>query len=108
MEYLKKHILVCSGHDSCDMEGGAEVREALKAELKKRGLRKLFRDGECTCMGLCGEGVNVVIWPEGTYLGGVTEDDIPRLVDFIEGKGPRLDDREACAREKIVEKLKSL
>lgn len=106
MNYLKKHILVCSGHDSCDMEGGQSVREALKAELKKRGLRKMYRDGECTCIGLCGEGVNAVIWPEGTYLAGLTEDDIPRLVDFIEGNGPALTDLEESAQEKIIEKLK--
>ena len=78
--YLEKHVLVCIG-ESCGPQGGAAVRAALKQELKSRGLRKLYRDGECTCLGLCRDGVNAVIWPEGTYLAGVTTADVPRLVE---------------------------
>jgi NADH:ubiquinone oxidoreductase subunit E len=100
-DYLQKHILVCSG-ESCGPQGGEAVRDALKQELRARGLRKLYRDGQCSCMGLCRDGVNAVIWPEGTYLAGLTADDVPRLVDYLEGKGPRLEDREAKAREKIA------
>jgi len=102
--YLKKHVLVCNGK-SCGPQGGVEIREALKDELRERGLRKQYRDGECTCMGLCRDGVNAVIWPEGTYLAGLTEKDIPRLIDYLEGSGPRLTDLEENADWKIQEKL---
>lgn len=105
MDYLKKHILVCGDLDSCGMHDGEAVRDALKAELKKRGVRKYYRDGQCSCLGLCADGVNAVIWPEGTYLSNLTEDDVPRLVDYLEGKGPRLDDCEAAAKENIAIKL---
>jgi NADH:ubiquinone oxidoreductase subunit E len=105
VNYLEKHILVCTDHDSCGEQGAEDIRSALKSELKRRGLRKRFRDGECSCMGLCLGGVNAVIWPEGTYLAGVTEDDIPRLVDYLEGSGPRLKDLEEAAQEKIDIKL---
>jgi len=97
--YLQKHVLVCSG-ESCGPQGGAAVRAALKKLLRERNLRQLYRDGECTCMGLCRDGVNAVIWPEGTYLSGLTEADVPRLVDYLDGKGPRLSDLEARAFEK--------
>ena len=100
--YLKKHILVCTDPDSCGPQGGVAVREALKKELRSRGLRKLYRDGTCSCMGLCRQGVNSVIWPEGIYLSGLTVADVPRLVDFLEGKGPPLKDLEARAEEKIA------
>ncbi len=99
--YLEKHVLVCAG-ESCGPQGGAEVREALKAELRKRGIRGRIRDGQTTCTGLCRKGVNAVIWPEGTWLSGLTVADIPRLVDYLEGKGPRLSDLEARAAEKIA------
>ena len=105
MKYLQKHVLVCIGK-SCGPQGGEKVRDALKEELRERGIRKLYRDGECTCMGLCKDGVNAVIWPEGTYLAGLTKDDVPRLVDYLEGKGPRLADLEEHAKEKIEHKLK--
>lgn len=98
--YLDKHVLVCIG-ESCGPQGGAQVRTLLKQKLRDRGLRKKYRDGECTCMGLCRDGVNAVIWPEGTYLSGVTEADVPRLVDYLAGTGPRLTDLEARAAEKI-------
>ena len=98
--YLEKHVLVCNG-ESCGPQGGVAVRTLLKQTLRDRGLRKLYRDGECSCMGLCRDGVNAVIWPEGTYLAGLSEGDIPRLVDYLAGSGPALTDLEARATEKI-------
>src|SRR5471030_2721795 len=97
-DYLQKHVLVCTGK-SCGPQGGAEVRDALKHELRKRDLRKLYRDGECSCMGLCRDGVNAVIWPEGTYLAGLTVEDVPKLVDYLAGTGPALSELEANAKE---------
>jgi (2Fe-2S) ferredoxin len=99
--YLLKHVLICGG-DSCGPQQGQAVREALKKELRARNLRGLYRDGECSCLGLCREGVNGVIWPEGTYLAGLTVEDVPRLVDYLDGKGPRLNDREVLAQQKIA------
>ena len=99
--YLKKHVLVCTG-ESCGPQGGADLRTALKTELRARNVRQLYRDGECTCLGLCREGVNVVIWPEGTYLAGATVADVPRLVDYLEDKGAPLTDLQARASEKIA------
>ena len=105
--YLQKHILICGG-ESCGPQNGEAVREALKKELRKRGIRKLYRDGLCSCLGLCREGVNAVIWPEGTYLAGLKEADIPRLVDYIEGKAPRLVQYEISAKSKIEIKKRDL
>ncbi len=99
--YLQKHILVCSG-ESCGPQGGAAVRGALKNELRARNIRKIYRDGECTCLGLCRDGVNAVIWPEGKYLAGLTTADVPRLVAYLEGKGGGLSDLETRAAEKIA------
>lgn len=105
VNYLERHILVCTDGESCGMQDGEEIRDALKAELKERGLRRKYRDAACSCIGLCKKGVNAVIWPDGIYLGNLTEDDVPRLVDFLEGKGPRLSDLEKRADEKIQAKL---
>lgn len=105
-EYLLKHILICND-DSCADYGAKDVRKALKSELRERDIRQIYREGECSCIGLCRKGVNVVIWPEGTYLAGVTEKDVPRLVDYLQGKGPRLDECERRASEKIILKKES-
>ena len=98
--YLKKHVLICIG-DSCGAKKGAKIRGALKDELRERDIRQFYRDGECTCIGLCRDGVNAVIWPEGTYLADIKASDVPRLVDYLEGKGLRLADLEANAAVKI-------
>jgi len=102
--YLLKHILVCAanraGRRGRGGACGAESRIAC-AEC-----RQLYRDGECSCLGLCREGVNAVVWPDGRYFSGVTVADVPRLVDFIEGKGPAPADLEARAAEKIAIKKK--
>ena len=102
--YLEKHVLICAG-SSCGPQDGEAVRKELKRELKARGLRRRIRDSQCTCLGLCREGVNAVIWPEGTYLSGLTVPDVPALVDYLEGKGPRLIQREELAREKVALRL---
>jgi NADH:ubiquinone oxidoreductase subunit E len=98
--YLQKHILVCAG-ESCGPQGGEAFRDALKKELRTRDIRKRYRDGQCTCLGLCRDGVNAVIWPEGTYLAGLNLEDVPRLVDYVQCKGPHLSDREQHAEQKI-------
>ena len=103
--YLQKHILVCT-EDSCGKQNGSKVRKALKNELRERDLRKMYREGECSCLGLCGDGVNAVIWPEGTFLAGVTASDVPRLVDYLQGKGAPLTDLQEQAAEKIEHKLR--
>ncbi|MEI6232605.1 MAG: (2Fe-2S) ferredoxin domain-containing protein [Planctomycetota bacterium] len=99
--YLNKHVLICTG-DSCGPQNGVAVRNALKAELRARNIRQLYRDGECSCLGLCRDGVNAVIWPEGTYMAGVTVNDVPRLIDYLENKGAALSDLEVRADEKIA------
>jgi len=103
--YLRKHVLICTV-DSCADYGAEGVRDALKAELKERGLRLRIRDGACSCLGLCMKGVNAVIWPEGTWLSGLKKSDVPRLVDFLQGTGEPLTDREELANKKIAIKLK--
>lgn len=103
--YLEKHVLICTDPSSCGPQGAEQIRDKLKAELKARNIRLRIRDGACSCMGLCLNGVNAVIWPEGTWLSNLSEADIPRLVDYLEGKGPRLEELESRADRKIEKKL---
>lgn len=105
MKYLDHHILICTDESSCAQFGAVEVRDALKEELRARGLRLRSRDGACSCMGLCLKGVNAVLWPEGKWLADLKLADVPRLVDYIEGKASDLSDLERVADDKIRVKL---
>jgi (2Fe-2S) ferredoxin len=62
-------------------KGSAQIRDALKIELGKRGLAKIVRANNSGCLDACEHGVTIVIYPEGIWYGKVTVDDIPEIVD---------------------------
>lgn len=66
---------------ACGPRGGAEICEALKKEVKKRGLTGKIRALKSGCMDLCEKGPNVMVYPEGVLLSGVTPEDVPTLVE---------------------------
>jgi NADH:ubiquinone oxidoreductase subunit E len=63
----QKHVFVCCGK-SCGRKAGKAMRKEIKSELKARGHKKIVRVIQCTCLGLCGDGVNVVVFPAGHCL----------------------------------------
>jgi (2Fe-2S) ferredoxin len=84
----ERHVFVCEnrrpdGHPRgcCAGKGGAEVKEALKAELKARGLQARVRANSAGCLDACEEGAAMVIYPEGVWYGGVTPEDVPEIVE---------------------------
>ncbi len=84
---FKRMIFVCCNvrpdgdRPACGMRGGEKIIETLKDEVKKRGLKGKVRALKSGCQDLCEKGPNVMVWPEGTLLSGVTPEDIPSLVD---------------------------
>jgi len=87
MPAFTHHILVCGnvrepGHrrGCCDPEGKQALREAFKRELKAAGFGLLARANHTGCLDQCEHGPNVVIYPLGIWYGGVTIDDVPRIV----------------------------
>jgi (2Fe-2S) ferredoxin len=62
-------------------KGSAQIRDALKIELGKRGLAKIVRANNSGCLDACEHGVTIVIYPEGIWYGKVTMGDIPEIID---------------------------
>ncbi|HUI11606.1 MAG TPA: (2Fe-2S) ferredoxin domain-containing protein [Bacteroidota bacterium] len=88
MGRFARHIFVCTnerpaGHPKgCCREKGSEgVRDALKAEIKRRGIAALVRANAAGCLDACEFGVSMVIYPEGIWYGRVTADDVPQIVE---------------------------
>jgi (2Fe-2S) ferredoxin len=84
---FRHHVFVCEnrrpGDDprgSCACKGSVEVRAALKAELKRRGLKDV-RANAAGCLDACAFGPSVVVYPEGVWYGGVTVADVPEIVE---------------------------
>ncbi len=85
---FERHVFVCEnrrpdGHPRgcCAGRGGAAVKEALKAELKNRGLQARVRANSAGCLDACEQGVAMVVYPEGVWYGGVTPADVPEIVE---------------------------
>jgi len=94
MPRFQRHIFVCvnerpPGHPKgcCLEKGSAEVRDSIKAELKKRGLSPTVRANNAGCLDACEFGVTIVIYPEGVWYGGVKKDDIAEIIERTVIKG---------------------
>ncbi len=88
MPRFRYHVFVCENRRSdddprgcCAAKGSQAIREALKAELKRRGLKGLVRANSAGCLDACALGPSVVVYPEGVWYGGVTAADVPEIVE---------------------------
>ena len=76
---MRRHVLVC-GNVDCAARGSV----ALIAELR-RAIRRIDREREIritktSCMGRCGEGPTVAVYPDGIWYRGVRAADAAELV----------------------------
>jgi len=82
----RRMIFICTnaevkdGRPACGLRGGPMICEAIKSEVKSRGLKGKIRALKSGCMDLCEKGPNVMVYPEGNLHSGVTEEDIPKLL----------------------------
>jgi (2Fe-2S) ferredoxin len=100
------HVFVCGnlrspGHPRgcCDPEGADRLRTELKRFVKQRGLGGSVRVNKAGCLDHCEHGPVVVIYPHSIWYGGVTAEDLPRIVDETLLAGHVLDDlliRDEC------------
>ena len=84
----KQHIFICENlrdaadpKGSCAAKGSAGVRTALRKTLKERGLAGSVRANSAGCLDACGHGAAIVVYPDGVWYGGVTEQDVTEIVE---------------------------
>ena len=76
---LKKHVLVC-GNADCVERGSLGLLEALRREVKGSGSAREIKVTRTACMGRCGEGPTVAVYPDGVWYRRVGEQDAPEIV----------------------------
>src|SRR5438876_973959 len=88
-----RHVFLCVGDSCCTTEVGMAAWEVLKKELKDRNLSLSTGPNACYrtkvgCLRICQGGPIAVVYPEGTWYGGMTKERIPRFVQehLIEGR----------------------
>lgn len=77
---LAKHVLVCANADCAD-RGSVTLLGRLRRLVKDAGRDLDIRVTRTGCLGRCGEGPTVVVYPDGIWYRGVTSADAGDLVD---------------------------
>jgi predicted metal-binding protein len=69
--FPKTHVFVCTNTrqsgQSCGPQGGAALRDTLKARCKAHPDLKAVRINAAACLGQCERGVAAVIYPAGEW-----------------------------------------
>ena len=76
---LTKHVLVCGNVDCAD-GGSIALIESLRRGIKAAGRQDDIRITRTSCMGRCGEGPTVAVYPDGIWYRAVRESDADELV----------------------------
>jgi sirohydrochlorin cobaltochelatase len=76
---LTRHVLVC-GNVDCAGGGSVGLIEALRRLIKEAGRQDDIRITRTSCMGRCGEGPTVAVYPDGIWYRAVRPDDAGELV----------------------------
>lgn len=76
---LSKHVLVC-GNVDCAAGGSLGLIASVRRLLKEAGRERDILVTRAGCMGRCGEGPTVAVYPDGIWYRGVREEDAETLV----------------------------
>ncbi len=85
------HIFVCvndrqGARKSCADGQGVEIRKILKERFNQMELPPdTVRVSQSLCMGLCGTGPNLMIYPQGIWHSGVQVKDLDSIVEQVQG-----------------------
>jgi NADH:ubiquinone oxidoreductase subunit F (NADH-binding)/(2Fe-2S) ferredoxin len=80
MNVVRNHVLI--GIDAGSLMAGARaVQDQLAEEINKQGLSGEVSVLETGSLGITGQGVVLVVYPEGLYYSNVTKDDVAELVE---------------------------
>lgn len=94
MYKYKKHVFVCENireegsiKPSCAHHGGSEILQQFKRRLNELGLSQTIRSSSSGCLGACKHGPVAIVYPQGTWYGKLTVDNIEQIIqsDLING-----------------------
>ena len=88
MAKFQKHVFVCVNEREpgnpkgcCAAKGSREIANAFKQKLHERGLKRIVRANKAMCLDQCALGVTIVVYPEATWYGRVTLEDVDEIIE---------------------------
>jgi (2Fe-2S) ferredoxin len=76
------HFFVCTNGPICWYDGDGEaILEAFKKRAAAAGLKDTIRFNKAGCLNACGHGPVLVVYPEATWYGHVTMDDVDEIFE---------------------------
>ncbi|UOG32537.1 CbiX/SirB N-terminal domain-containing protein [Leptospira noguchii] len=76
---FKKHVFVCDSVD-CVNQGSISLIHKIRSYIRKYERQSDFKVSKSSCLGRCGEGPTVVVYPDGIWYQRVSENDAEELV----------------------------
>lgn len=107
MPQRKRYLFVCINRrpdnapkGSCAARGAEQVHAALKSALATQGMA-VHEARACTasCLDVCSKGVTILVEPDHRFLGNVTVNDIPAIVEGL--RNDQLPEHLLLTREEV-------
>jgi len=83
-----KHVFVCTQsraedhpRGSCAAKGSAAVLQEFMMQFEKRQFWGRYAVSSSGCLGTCGTGPSVLVYPEGVMYGGVKPEDVNAIIE---------------------------
>ncbi|KGE19130.1 (2Fe-2S) ferredoxin domain-containing protein [Paenibacillus wynnii] len=80
LKVLKDHLLFCCS-EHCSNQEVEDLMQAFKEELVAKGIHKTVKMNKTSCLGLCGNGPFLIVYPDGIWYYNLTLEDVPRIVE---------------------------
>jgi (2Fe-2S) ferredoxin len=84
----RKHVFVCTqsrppGHPrgSCGVNGSMAVLQEFQQQFEQRKLWGQYAITASGCLGPCGNGPSVLVYPESVMYVGVAKDDVAAIIE---------------------------
>ncbi|MEX1376000.1 MAG: (2Fe-2S) ferredoxin domain-containing protein [Eubacteriales bacterium] len=91
MDKPKYHIFVCSSarlngpvQGVCEKKESHEILQNFVEEVSDRDMDSEVMVSHMGCVGLCSMGPIVMVYPQQTWYGKVTPDDVEEIMDALE------------------------
>lgn len=81
MSQYEKHVFVCTSGKTCKAADSAEIFDALKRACRDAGIAQQVRVNHSGCLGQCGHGPMIAVYPENVWYHEITEKRAKRIFE---------------------------